>query len=141
MQIRGAASSKSFRWRCRVDFGGGSLRQRKTSNLEVEFQIGIGVELKAGLVGRRLDGFVIGNIVAEVLLDDVVSELVNLNIFVVLEVFDLGQAVTFLNQIGDLFGVLSSHLKHVVNSIQDYLKIIRKVVTITLSFDSWVNLR
>lgn len=113
---------------------GAEVLGRKTSNLEIEFQIGIGVELKAGLVSRRLDGVVVGNIVAKVLLDDVVGELVNLDIFVVLEVFDLRQAVAFLNQIGDLFCVLSSHLKHVVNSVQDYLKIIIKVVTFRLSF-------
>lgn len=62
----------------------------RTSNLEVEFEIGICVELKARFVGRRLDGVVVGYVIAEVLLDDVIGELVNLDVFVVLEVFDLG---------------------------------------------------
>lgn len=98
-------------------------------SLEVEFQIiSISVELKALLVGRRLNGLIVWNVVAKVLLDDVVSELVDFDVLVILQVFDFRQAIAFLNQIGDLFSMGSSHFKHVVNSIQDYLKMLINLV-------------
>lgn len=90
--------------------------------LKVKFKILICVKLETGFVCRRLNRIVIGHIVAEVLLNDVIRKLIDFNVFVVLKILDLGQAVALLDQICNLFGMRSSHFQHVVDSVQDYLK-------------------
>ena len=91
------------------------------SNLKVEFEVLVGVELESALVSCRLNRVVVGNVIAEILLDDVICELVDFNVFVILKVLNLRQSITFLDQGCDLFSMRSSHFQHVVNTVQDNL--------------------
>lgn len=97
------------------------------SCLEVELQILIGIELETRLIGCRLNRIVLDHIGAKVLLDNIVSEFVNFNIFMVLQLFDLRQAIALLDDVGNLLRTVTGHLQHVVDAIEDHINNLRIV--------------
>ena len=63
--------------------------------------------------------------VVEELLNDLVRQFVDVNVFVVLQAFDFIETATFLNLRRNLLQISSSQLENVVNAVQDNLHNLR----------------
>lgn len=60
-------------------------------------------------------------VVREELLDNIVRQLIDFNVFVVLQDLNLGHTVALFDHVGDLFGVWAGQLQHVVDTVQNDL--------------------
>lgn len=62
------------------------------------------------------------HVAAEILLNNLIGQLVNVDIVMALERLDFVQAATFLDHGAQLLHLRSGHFQHVVDAVQDHLK-------------------
>jgi hypothetical protein len=76
------------------------------------------IEVESGLGSGRRQVRVVLAVSAEVLLDDVVRDLINVDIVMILQNFDLVQSVALLDHRAQLLHLRPRHLQHVVDPVQ-----------------------